>query len=272
MLGEHRSPFLAEQDAKLSRDIRELRALVEGAQRLLRRVETDGAKLLSWFPSVLRHLLHSRIVGPLPTASGKSYFGKKEMEDQCRSNTQQDAVLRVLVMLEILDRGAEGLDEAEAQSKNALSETVRKRMLQDEFIRILVSSEDLLDTLERELEDVRTDCEELQASGHSPLSPSEVSVIHDPARASYAHPLLDRDVLPTDARHSARPDLTWMQSTVAPSVLARSRQRAHSFPLALGSLARSVIMGTITPSRMRTRAKTLDDSMPLSSRRIELRS
>ena len=256
MEGE-RTPFLAERDTKLSQDIREISALIDGTQRLLRRVETDGSRLLNWFPGVLRHLLHARIVGSLPTASEESYFGRAVRD----ATHQQRAVLRVLVMLEVLDWGEGVVEDTESKAPNrALPESVRKRVLQGELIRILVSSEDLREELEQELDELRDRREQRRRSCLS-LSPIETPGLR--ATTTYAHPLLDRGVAATGSRHSARPDLSWIETTLAPSVLAQSRQRAHSFPLALGLLARSVIMGTITPSRLRTRARSLEDELSL---------
>ncbi|KAL5524635.1 hypothetical protein ACEPAF_9775 [Sanghuangporus sanghuang] len=223
----------------------------------MRRIETDGSRLLNWFPGVLRYLLHARIVGSVAAAPEESYFGPAVRD----TTLQQRAVLRVLVMLEVLDWGESVLEEAESKTPNrTLSESVRKRILQGELIRILVSSEDLKEELEQELEDLR-DRRERRKRNCLSLSPIETPGLR--ATTTYAHPLLDRGISATGARHSARPDLSWMQTTLAPSVLTHSRQRAHSFPLALGLLARSVIMGTITPSRLRTRARSLGDELSL---------
>ena len=174
------------------------------------------------------------------------------------------AVLRVLVMLEILDWGESVLEDAETQRQSTLrvplSEIARKRILVGELIRILASSEDLQELLEQELEDLREQRQQLRTeSVRSPRSPTDT--YFQGITTSYAHPLLDRNVPATNARHTTRPDLAWMQSTLAPSVLSHSRRRAHSFPLALGLLARSVIMGAINPSRLRTRARSLGDSL-----------
>lgn len=234
--------------------------MLNGTQRLMRRLEADGSRLLSWFPSVLRHLLHARIVGPLPVASEYSYFTSTTdpLGTPSDLDNETDSVLHVLVMLEVLDWGAEVLLDNEVQARTmsrSLSESTRKRVLQGELIRIIVSSEDLRDMLEQELRDLRVYQEQL----NSRLSYSPPEVVD--VATSYAHPLLDHSVPPTDARHSTRPDLDWMQTALAPSVLTRSRQRAHSFPFALGLLARCLIKGTITPSRIRTRARSLDDSL-----------
>ncbi|KAI5119051.1 hypothetical protein M0805_005917 [Coniferiporia weirii] len=266
--GDDRLSILDEREAKLTQDSKEISALFKGVQRLLQRFDEQGTRLLDWFPNALRHLLQSRIVGPTfdNSASSNAAAGPNKTSPS-DLDRERGAVLHVLVMLEILDWVAEVLVNADAKAnrggKKTLPEAARKRIVQSELIRISVSSEDLRDVLEQEVRDLRAYRERLKASKNAALLSPPISLSAGDVTGTYAHPLFDRSIPATDARPPSGPGPSWMHRVLMPSVLRRSRQRAHSFPIALGLLTRCVIKGTITPSRLRTRAKSLDDPLPL---------
>ncbi|KAH8114485.1 hypothetical protein DFH11DRAFT_222346 [Phellopilus nigrolimitatus] len=263
-ISDNRASILDERDAKLTQDIKEIKALLAGAQRLLQRFDESGTGLLNWFPGVLRHLLQTRVVGPSPTIPiplSSSTSGSRQ-DTNHTPQFEQDVVLNVLVMLEILDWTAEALNDASMRAgrrgRNPMSEAARKRIVQGELIRISVSSEDLRDILEQELADLSTYREQLSRSDDGTLSTSDSWDSDEDAISTYAHPLLDRSIPSTEARPLRDFDPFLTYRTLVPSVLHHSRQRAHSFPLALGLLARCVIKGTITRSSLPKRARSLD--------------
>ena len=74
-------------------------------------------------------------------------------------------------------------------------------------------------------------------------------------------PGLELLTAPQRVRRPQRPDLTWAARVLTPAIHTRSHQRAHSFPYALGLLARCVISGTMKPRpRLRGRVRSLDDT------------
>ena len=80
-------------------------------------------------------------------------------------------------------------------------------------------------------------------------------------KPSAGMPGLELLTAPQRVRRPQRPDLTWAARVLTPAIHTRSHQRAHSFPYALGLLARCVISGTMKPRpRLRGRVRSLDDT------------
>lgn len=312
--------------------------LVDVSQRLVERTKIFGSSLLSWFPSVLRHMLQTRLIGQ----SQSPLLKKNDRHiDEAETERERDSVLRVMVMLEIFNQCLERLYSEDipnaSQSRHAdpskkrhtisvssklvqssprFNEILRSRLILAEMERISNSAMDLVKQLEEEVKDLDAYWKRLESerSLYSPtFSPSggEISDIFSSThpqkhsnntekRSSYGHSLLDSSIpslpsiyssentprdpdscysssitqkasgipglelltSPHRVRRPHRPDLAWAERVLTPAIHTRTRQRAHSFPYALGLLARCVISGTMKPRpRLRGRARSLDDTL-----------
>lgn len=134
-------------------------------------------------PSTIRHLLHVRIVGSLDPL------------DTPDSNTQQDAVLRALVLLELSSRVSDVLSDPKVKRElgrgfstspghrspspslsdpsgiinKSTTERNKRSLIRGELTRIRVSAEDTKELLEEELEQIRSS--PLSSAVLSPLLP-----------------------------------------------------------------------------------------------------
>lgn len=178
------------------------------------------------------------------------------------ADKQRSTTLCILSMLEILDWETEVILQLQLTRLGRLSEDVRRRVLEGELLRIAISAEDLRISLEEELRELAIQKEQVLLSGSpsSTTSPNS-SILDDSPSGTYAHPLLDHSVSTDVSQATKASELTWTNRVLIPEVRHHSRQRANSFPLALGLLARCVVKGTLTPSRLRTRARSLDDNI-----------
>ena len=176
--------------------------------------------------------------------------------------SQRNATLCVLSMLEILDWETEVITQMQLSRTGKLPEDARRRILEGELLRISVSAEDMRSLLEEELRELAIQGDQTQSS----TSPSSVfspqsSIIEESPTETYAHPLLSQTIPSQVSQVISASETSWTNRVLIPEVRSHSRQRANSFPLALGLLARCVVKGTLTPSRLRTRARSMDDNV-----------
>lgn len=163
------------------------------------------------------------------------------------------------VILEILDCVSEVLKNTLIRiGKSRLSEVASKRLLQAELLKIAVSSEDLRETIDSELEELRTQIRQ-------PNSLETLSSLVIPRCVTEAEKcssvsqgiLLDDPVLAAESVYDDH--MSWMNTSLVTPIHKHVRQRSYSYPFALGILARCVIQGTPYPHRLRNRSKSLND-------------
>ncbi|PAV17160.1 hypothetical protein PNOK_0722400 [Pyrrhoderma noxium] len=203
---EHTRTVLETRRVRLEQDLKEATVLVHVSRRLVERTKVYGASLLTWFPSVLRHMLQTHMIGQ-PSTLPKKQTREDSQGPESEVERERDSVLRVLVMLEVFNqclerlysediptttptnslhpnsvpglnknrgkkRHTETLSSARVQTKASYryNEVLRSRFMLEEIERISDSAVDLVKQLEEEIHDLDEYCKRLEIE-HTLYSP-----------------------------------------------------------------------------------------------------